>query len=199
MFCIKRNPYGTISRYKSRLVAKGYTQCLGIKFKETFEYVIWPQRIKLILTNALGYKWSMHQLDVNNAFLQGTLEEDIYMAQPSSLKYAQQLYHLCKLHKVIYDLRQAPRVWHDALKTFITTNGFHISKNDLSLFIYHKGTTIDYLLVCVDDLLLTGGETKFVTHFINSLSHRFSLKNMGTPHYFIGVEWIPRCVKMFLS
>ena len=126
----------------------------------------------------------MHQLDVNNVFLQGTLEEDVYMAHPLSLKDAQQPHHVCKLHRSIYGLRQASRAWHDALKTFITNNGFYISKNDLSLFIYHKGTIIAYFLVYVDDLLLIGNETKFLSHFINSLSQWLSHKNMGTPHSF---------------
>jgi len=141
----------------------------------------------------------MHQLDVNSAFLQGSLKEEVYMTQSPGLGDTQYPNHVCKLHKSIYGLRQAPRAWHDGLKAFITSHGFTTSKSDLSLFIYATGPIIAYFLVYVDDLLLTGNDAQFLHNFIHSISNRFSLKNMGTPHCFLGIELIPTNKGLLLS
>lgn len=82
LFRIKRNLDGSVARYKARLVAKGFTQTPGLDFKETFAPVVKPQTIKVVLTLALAQGWSLHQMDVNNAFLQGKLTEDVYMQHP---------------------------------------------------------------------------------------------------------------------
>jgi hypothetical protein len=141
----------------------------------------------------------MHQLDVNNAFLQGALTEEVFMDQPPGMKDVQHPTYVCKLHKAIYGLRQSPRAWHDSLKTFILSYGFQTSKSDPSLFLYQSGDTMAYFLVYVDDLLLTGNNSTFMQHFIEALSQRFSLKNMGQPHYFLGIEIIQTSAGIFLS
>ena len=143
------------------MVAKGFTQTPGLNFKETLAPVVKPQTIEVVLTLALAQGWSLHQMDVNNAFLQGKLAEDVYMQQPPGFLHSEFPQHVCKLKKAIYGLRQAPRAWHDSLKAFVLSVGFQISLSDSSLFIYNKHGVQDFLLVYVDDLLLTGSDTTF--------------------------------------
>ena len=127
-------------------MTKGFTQTLGVDFHDTFALVVRPQTVKIILTLALGKSWPMHQLDVNNAFLQGDLAKEVFMVQPLGFKHNQHPSYVCKLHKAIFDLHQAPRAWHDALKSFVTCCRFVVTKSDPSLFVYSKGATIAYFL-----------------------------------------------------
>lgn len=143
-----------------------------------FALVVRSQTIKVILTLALTRCWQIHQLDVNNVFLQGNLLDEVHMRQPPELKDSQHPDYVCKLHKAIYGLRQAPRAWHDALKSFIRSFGFFSSKSDPSLLIFATRNIKDYFLVYVDDLLLKGNNNDFLQAFIAALSNRFALKNM---------------------
>ncbi|KAJ9542597.1 hypothetical protein OSB04_029103 [Centaurea solstitialis] len=113
----------------------------------------------------------------NNAFLQGTLHEDVYMIQPPGYKNKQLPNHICKLQKSLYGLKQAPRAWYMELKTFLLSYGFKKSQSDASLFIYsHKGILMNFL-VYVDDIILTGNCTSFMNNFVDLLSKRFSIKD----------------------
>ena len=117
MFKLKRNSDGTISRYKARLVAKGFHQQHGIDFDETFSPVVKPPTVRLILALAVTYNWPLRQLDVRNAFLHGILKEEVYMVQPPGYVNAAQPKHVCRLHKSIYGLKQAPQAWIESFTT----------------------------------------------------------------------------------
>ena len=112
--------------------------------------------IRVILALATMNNWPLRQLDVSNAFLYGTLEEVFYMVLPQGYVHPQYPHHVCKLHKSIYGLKQASRAWLSRLTTFLLSLNFIVSKADTSLFILKHGADVVFLLVYVDDLVLTG-------------------------------------------
>lgn len=121
IFRIKRNADGSVQRYKTWLVAKGFHQSLGIDFFETFSPVVKASTIRVVLSIAVMNGWKLRQLDFNNAFLNGTLDEDVFICQPSGYVDNRFPDHVCKLNKAIYGLKQALRAWNNKLKTTLVS------------------------------------------------------------------------------
>jgi hypothetical protein len=135
IFQVKRNADGSIDRFKARLVVKGFHQCPGVDYKETFSPVVKPAIIRAVLSVAVMSGWELRQMDVNNPFLNGALTETVFMVQSPGFRDLSKPNHVCRLNKAIYGLKQAPKAWYTALKTAILQMGFHNSKADSSLFI----------------------------------------------------------------
>jgi histone deacetylase 1/2 len=187
IFRIKENPDGTINKYKARLVAKGFLQSPGFDFTETFSPVIKPVTIRIILTLAVTYKWTVQQIDINNAFLNGWLQEEVYMTQPTGFESTDKSL-VCKLHKSLYGLKQAPRAWYERLTQVLLKMGFVTSKCDPSLLVHHQQGACTYVLIYVDDILITGSAPHLITDLIHKLSIQFALKELGEVDYFLGLE-----------
>ncbi|KAG7543090.1 Ribonuclease H-like superfamily [Arabidopsis thaliana x Arabidopsis arenosa] len=187
IFTLKFNVDGSIARYKARLVARGFNQQYGIDYSETFSPVIKSTTIRTVLEVAVKRNWSIHQVDINNAFLQGTLTDEVYVSQPPGFIDHDRPNYVCKLNKALYGLKQAPRAWYQELKNFLLQAGFTNSLADASLFIYHRQHTFIYVLVYVDDIIITG-DPALVKAFKVALAARFSLKDLGPLSYFLGIE-----------
>ncbi|KAI4300129.1 hypothetical protein L6164_033541 [Bauhinia variegata] len=185
--------------YKKRLVAKGFHQRPGWDYSTMFSPVVKLVTMRLVLALVVSSSWCIRQLDINNAFLQGTLHEDVYMAQLPGFVSKEHPTHVCKLKKAIYGLKQAPRAWYTELRTFLIHIGFVNSIADASLFIFKSGLDVIYLLVYVDDIIITGSPQQQVLQVIQQLTTRFSLKDLGNLSYFLGVEVDPHPQGLFLS
>uniref|UniRef100_A0A803Q9W1 Integrase catalytic domain-containing protein n=1 Tax=Cannabis sativa TaxID=3483 RepID=A0A803Q9W1_CANSA len=135
---------------------------------------------------ALSHGWNIRQLDVNNAFLNGELQEEVYMQQPPGFEIPGQEHLVCKLNKALYGLKQAPQAWFDKLHQCLLSFGFVSSKSDHSLFINHSETSTTLVLVYVDDILITGSDLAMVDNLVAALNTRFSLRDLGPLKSIVG-------------
>jgi hypothetical protein len=149
--------------------------------------------------SCLSAGWPMKQIDIHNAFLHGLLSKDVYMVQPPGFVHSTFSKHVCKLQKVIYGLKQAPKAWFSRLSDKLLQLDFVGSKADISLFIYLTRTITMYLLIYVDDIIITASDQAAITELLQLLSADFAVKDLGDLHYFLGVQVIKLNFGLLLS
>ncbi|KAJ9537899.1 hypothetical protein OSB04_030632 [Centaurea solstitialis] len=190
---------GDLERYKARLVVNGKSQEVRVDCDETFSPVVKPATIRTVLSIALGRNWPIHQLDVKNVFLHGNLKETVFMHQPPRFYNPSAPGYVCRLRKSLYGLKQAPRAWYQRFANYILQVGFQCSKSDNSLFVYRRGNDIAYLLLYVDDIILTASSERLKVDIISTLHKEFAMTDLGKLSFFLGVSVTRTPHHMFLS
>ncbi|RVW47431.1 Retrovirus-related Pol polyprotein from transposon RE1 [Vitis vinifera] len=184
----KLNSDGSINKHKARLVVKGYAQMFGVDFSETFAPVARLDTIRMLLALAAQRKWKIYQLDVKSAFLNGYLEEEIFVEQLEGFAIKGKEEKVYLLKKALYGLRQAPRAWYSRIDTHLLTLGFHKSLSEFTLYIKKIEEDILIVSLYVDDLLVTGSNAGFVNKFKAEMKQVFEMTDLGEMSYFLGME-----------
>jgi hypothetical protein len=198
VFKHKFHPDGTLDRHKARWVVRGFRQRAGVDFTDTFAPVVKPGTIRTVLQLAVSRAWPVHQMDVSNAFLHDHLEEQVFCQQPTGFIDSAHPDHVCLLSRSLYGLKHAPRAWYQRIAAFLHQLGFRSTRSDASLFLYNNGATTAYLLLYVDDIILTASSTDLMRQLTERLRAEFALKDLGPLHYFLGIEVVRRTDGFFL-
>ena len=179
---------GKIERFKARLVAKGFTQKEGIDYNETFSPVSTKDSFRVVMALVAHFDMELHQMDVKTAFLNGDLDETIYMAQPEGFAIKGKEHMGCRLKKSIYGLKQASRQWNLKFDEVIKKFGFVENDADRCIYIKAKGGKLIILVLYVDDILLACNDKNMLHETKNFLSSHFDMKDLGEASYVLGIE-----------
>jgi hypothetical protein len=177
---------GHISRYKLRLVAKGFQQVHGIDYDETFAPVVKMDSIRLALSITTTKGWEFHQMDKKNAFIHGDLSEYIYMEQPQGFMQDSSL--VCRLKKSLYGLKQVLRASYVKMDSYLLSQKFVHCKSSPNVYMLRTTDSLLLLVLYVDDLLITGCSTSAIDAVKRILHDRFLMIDMDPLHFFLGLE-----------
>ena len=188
VFKIKYNAAGDVDRYKARLVAKGFSQTQGVDFNETFAPVAKFNSIRILLALAAQRDLEAHQMDVKTAFLNGDLEEDIYMHQPEGFIEAGQENKVCKLQRSLYGLKQAGRSWYLKIDSCFSDLGLKRTHADNCVYHLRKDGILLIVALYVDDLLIIANDMAALNNLKMELSRRFEMKDLGEVQFCLGIQ-----------
>ena len=188
VFRNKLNEDGKVVRNKARLVAQGYNQQEGIDYDETFAPVARLEAIRILLAFAAHKNLKLFQMDVKSAFLNGFLNEEVYVHQPPGFINEKKPNHVFKLKKALYGLKQAPRAWYERLSSFLIENGFSRGKVDTTLFRKLQKDNLLIVQIYVDDIIFGATKIKLCEEFASLMQSEFEMSMMGELRFFLGLQ-----------
>jgi hypothetical protein len=165
IFRTKLNADSSINKFKARLVVKGYAQVYGVDYSDIFAPVARMDTIRLLLAVAAHRNWKVFQLDVKSAFLNGVLQEEIYVEQPAGFVVQGKADKVYLLKKALYGLKQAPRAWYGRIDEYLTGFGFQRSPSESTLYVNKIEGDVLIVSLYVDDLLVTGSNLQQIERF----------------------------------
>jgi hypothetical protein len=184
----KYDSKGKVERFKARLVAKCFTQRKGIDYTETFSPVSKKDSFQIVMVLVAHFDLELHQMDVKTAFLNGGLQENVYMAQPEGFVMEDKEHMRCKLKKSIYGLKQASRQWYLKFDEVIKKFGFIENQVDNCIYIKINGSMFIILVLYVDDILLACSDKNLLHETKGFLSSNFDMKDLNDASYVLGTE-----------
>jgi len=188
VFKNKLDEHGVIVRNKARLVAKGYNQEEGIDYGETYAPIARLEAVRLLLAYACMNGFKLHQMDVKSAFLNGYIDEEVFVCQPPGFEDHKHLDYVLKLKKALYGLKQAPRQWYERLSNFLLSHGYERGKTDKTLFVKKTLNDIILVQVYVDDIIFGSTSQNLCEQFVAAMQGEFEMSMMGELNYFLGLQ-----------
>eukprot|EP00253_Pinus_taeda_P006869 PITA_06869 len=185
LYKVKKVADGSVEEHKARFVSRGFSQVEGIDYDDTFASVARYSSIRSMLALSTQIGWNIHQMDVNTTFINGKIEEEMYIEQPEGFETFDRESHVCQLKRALYGLKQAPCAWYTRIDNYFT--GLDFTKSETNVNLYHIMVEGKQLIIVlyVNDLILTGDDQL--------------MKDMGLMHYFIGMEVWQKDGEVFVS
>ena len=184
----KMDKHGAITKNKARLVAKGYNQKEGIDFGETYAPVARLEAVRLLLAFSSIQGFKLFQMDVKSAFLNGYINEEVFVSQPPGFEDHKNPEHVYMLKKALYGLKQAPRQWYERLSEFLLSQGYSRGNYDKTLFIKKKREDIILVQVYVDDIIFGSTNEEMCEDFVKTMKSEFEMSMLGEMNFFLGLQ-----------
>jgi hypothetical protein len=188
VFRNKQDQDGIVVRNKARLVAQGYSQVKGLDFKETYASVARLDTIKILFAYACAHNIKLYKMDVKSAFLNGYINELVYVEQPLDFEDDKKSNHVYKLRKALYGLKKAPRAWYERLRDFLLSKGFKMGKVDMTLFTKKIDNDLFVLQIYVDDIIFGLTNQDFCEKFRKMMASEFEMSMIVELSYFLGLQ-----------
>jgi hypothetical protein len=188
VFRNKQVEHEVVTRNKARLVAKGYAQVTDLDFEETFAPVARLESIRILLAYAAHHFFKLFHMDVESAFLNGPIKEEVYVEQPPRFEDDKYPGHVYKLSKALYGLKHAPRAWYECLRDFLIANAFKVGKTDPTLFTKTCDGDLFFCQIYVDDIIFGSTNQRSCEEFNRVMMQKFEMSMMGELNYFLGFQ-----------